>query len=90
MLQAIELKYYGPTNHRGSRIKATAQCGSRWTYWDSALSAEGNFTRAARLFAEHWGWDGHWIGGATDGGYVFVRAGSTRDGAGAFTVECND
>jgi hypothetical protein len=24
MLQAIELKYYGPTNHRGSRIKATA------------------------------------------------------------------
>ena len=86
MLQAIELKFYGPTKSRGPRIKATAQCGTRWTEWDGNQSSDGNFTRAARLFAEHWGWDGRWIGGATENGYVFVRS-SGRDGAGAFTVE---
>lgn len=28
-MQAIETKYLGPTNTRGSRIKASAQAGSK-------------------------------------------------------------
>ena len=30
MYQAIQAKYYGPTNFRGARIKVWAQAGVRW------------------------------------------------------------
>lgn len=74
-MQAIETKYYGPTNHRGSRVRAKAQVGTLWHDWDYSLSADENHTAAARALADAWGWAGEWNGGSNaDGtGYVFVN-----------------
>ena len=78
MRQAIVTKYFGPTNARGSRIKAKAQAGSVTVYWDHALNSEENHRVAAMAFVKKWGWDewknGRWEGGALpdDTGYAFV------------------
>lgn len=54
-MQAIRTKYYGPTNFRGSRIKAEAQAGSRWMEWDHALMSQpvvaGQTHEAAEVIA---------------------------------------
>lgn len=73
--QAVTTKYLGPTNHRGSRIKATAQAGSITIAWDDGLNVRDNHERAACAFLEKMEWTGTWIGGATvDGsGYTFVE-----------------
>ncbi len=79
MRQAIVTRFLGPTNHRGSRIKATADAGSVTTSWDYALGPEENHTAAAKALAVKFGWKGTWGGGGTKDGYVFVDAG-TREG----------
>lgn len=73
-MQAIETKYLGPTNTRGSRIIARAQVGRISVPWDYALSVDENLDAAARAFAAKWGWFGTWIRGArSDGkGNVYV------------------
>ena len=38
MFQAIQVKYLGPTNYRGSRYKAIAAAGSVTVGADNALS----------------------------------------------------
>ena len=75
MFQAIETKYYGPTNHRGSRIRAAAQCGKVWVSYDHGLNAQQNHAAAAKAFLLKWAWSGQWVGGAnsSQNGYVFVR-----------------
>ena len=45
--QAIETKYMGPTNTRGSRIKATAAAGSIMVPFDYQLNPDGNHKAAA-------------------------------------------
>jgi hypothetical protein len=73
MRQAITTKYLGPTNFRGSRIKATAQAGSVTVSWDDALDVVANHTKAAEALADKYGWTGRFHGGANDtDGYVFV------------------
>ncbi len=74
MRQAIETKYIGPTNFRGARVKARAQAGSITIPWDDALDVDANHDAAARAFAEKYGWQGSWYGGAkADGtGNVYV------------------
>jgi hypothetical protein len=57
MFQAITTKYLCPTNHRGARVKATAQAGSVTVSWDYALNADGNHTAAAQALAEKMGWN---------------------------------
>jgi hypothetical protein len=42
MRQAIVTKFLGPTDHRGSRIKATAEAGSITVSWDHGLGVEEN------------------------------------------------
>ncbi len=43
-------KYLGPTNHRGGRVKATAQSGRSVTVaWDHALDVGPNHEAAARV-----------------------------------------
>tara|TARA_B100000579_G_C22518705_1_gene705122 strand:+ start:101 stop:394 length:294 start_codon:yes stop_codon:yes gene_type:complete len=81
MFQAIETKYYGPTNHRGSRIRATAQCGKVWVSYDHGLNPQQNHAAAAKAFLLKWGWSGQWAGGAnaSQNGYVFVRVESNSD-----------
>jgi hypothetical protein len=85
MRQSISTRYIGPTDHRGSRVKARASGGfSRTIGWDDRLDSEANHTAAARELAARLGWAGRWVGGGSaDGqGYVFVQ----DDGDG-FTVE---
>lgn len=74
MRQAIETKFLGPTNVRGSRIKATAQAGSVTVPYDHALNSEANHTAAAVALCAKFGWKGTIMGGGkADGrGNVFV------------------
>jgi hypothetical protein len=73
--QAIQTKYIGPSNFRGSRVKASAEAGSITLHWDHALNSEENHTRAAKTFADKYGWSGNWHIGALPGrGYAFVWA----------------
>jgi hypothetical protein len=72
-MQAIETKYLGPTNHRGARIKATAQAGQITVPYDHALDFGENHIAAARAYAQRKGWLGSWVGAqAPDGRFVYV------------------
>lgn len=74
MRQAIQTKYLGPTNFRGSRVKASCQAKSIILAWDNALNSDRNHQRAASMLAHQMGWSGAWVGGALVGpGFVFVQ-----------------
>lgn len=75
MRQAITTKYLEPTDHRGARIKATAEAGTITVHWDHALDIAPNHIAAAFELAEMLGWEGEWLGGSTKDGYVFVCSG---------------
>lgn len=84
--QAIETRYLGPTNTKGSRIKATAWAGSVTLPYNSELNVDQNHRAAAMALAakcaehaEQFGgtsiWtDGTWTqgGNAKGTGYVFT------------------
>ena len=74
IFQAITTRYIGPTNHRGSRIKATATAGSVTIEYDPALNIETNHDEAAKTLADKFKWRGWWYGGGMpDGrGNVYV------------------
>lgn len=81
MRQAIVTKFLGPTNFRGSRVKATCQARSLTVAWDDAKDVDANHTQAARALADALGWledtaGRRWSleGGAMpdDTGYAFV------------------
>ena len=74
MFQAIQTKYFGPSNVRGARVKAFAHAGSLTLEWDHALNPEQNHCAVAQAFARKLGWDGVWSGGGTKDGYCFVQA----------------
>jgi hypothetical protein len=76
-MQAIQTKYIGPSNVKGSRVKAKAQAGSITLHWDDSLNSDANHTAAALALAKKLGWTyGTWHGGGMpDGsGCVFVCA----------------
>jgi len=68
MPQAIVTKYLGPSNVRGSRVKATAQAGSLTLNWDDALNAGDNHRIAAHALARKFKWSGAWVGGGLPSG----------------------
>jgi len=76
MRQAIETRYLGPTNFRGSRVVASAQAGSMTVPWDHALDVADNHAAAARALADKYGWLDrcvmHGGGNAKGDGFVFV------------------
>ena len=81
MRQGITTRYLGPTNTKGSRVKAAVRkrspLGPEMSLtdsWDYAGSIESNHTRVARLLADKLGWAGLWVGGgnATEEGYHYV------------------
>lgn len=80
--QAIVTKYIGPSDTRGSRVKAQAFAGSITLHWDDALNSEANHARAAKALADKFSWKGtyHQGGSPGDSGYCFVCA------AEAFTI----
>ena len=73
-MQAIQVKFLGPTNFRGSRYKAWAQAGSVTLSSDHALNPSGNARKAAEALATKLGWTyGELIeGGLPNGDYVFT------------------
>lgn len=73
--QAIVTRYIGPTNTRGSRVKATAAAGSVTLEWDCALNLDNNHARAAQALCDKHGWTGRYVMGGTETGYVFVYVG---------------
>ena len=78
--QAITTKHLGPTNHRGSRIKATAAAGSITVNCFPGVSDEKNHIAAAKDLATKFEWSGKWFGGEmSDGRRCFVWAGNNED-----------
>ncbi len=67
MFQAIVTKFIGPTNVRGSRVKATAAAGSVILQWDHSLNSEDNHAAAAKALANKMGWHGEWFDGGMPG-----------------------
>ena len=82
-MQAIQTKFLGPTDRRGSRYKATCEAGSLTLEGDQALGSEDNHVRVAHALITKLGWFhetdrgdtyGEWFYGGTPGGYTFVCA----------------
>lgn len=84
-MQAIITKYYGPTNTRGSRIKAKAAAGFAWHSWDHELTADENHRAAAEKLCKALGW----IPAETNA-YTTLVQGQLPDGTNVFTFipEC--
>lgn len=79
--QGITTKYLGPTNHRGSRVKATCEAGSVTVEWDHALNSSGNHAAAASALLTKLRWAGHYVGsGIGPGAYAFAYVGPSNDG----------
>ena len=78
MFQAIQTKYHGPTNSKGSRLTATAAAGRVTVPYDHALDLDDNHRAAALAFCDKFGWqtgpDGADLIGGTllDGSMVWV------------------
>ncbi|MBB3980109.1 hypothetical protein GGQ64_005356 [Rhizobium azooxidifex] len=74
MRQAIVTKFLGPTNFRGSRVKATASAGSVTVSWSHALNSQQNHDAAAKALAVKLDWKGAWFAGGMpdETGNVYV------------------
>lgn len=55
-MQAIETRWLGPTNTRGSRIVARCEAGRITVPWDYSANPETNHANAARQLAIKLGW----------------------------------
>jgi len=76
-MQAIITKFLAPTNHRDTRIKATASAGSITAPYYNKLSVEENHKKAAEMFRAKYEWTspyyGEIYGGQMpNGDYVWV------------------
>lgn len=75
-MSIIRTKYLGPTNTKGSRIKASIGPDAVTLPYDHALSGSGNHKSAAHALATKLGLEGSWArytDHATGDGYVFVN-----------------
>lgn len=86
--QAITTKYLGPTNCRGSRIKARAAAGSVTIDYPHALNHDKAHAFAASKLAERYGWHGQWFGGGlpSEDGYCFVSTDTALHPGAAFVI----
>lgn len=57
-MQAITTKFIGPTNTRGTRIKARCTAGSVTVSWDWKLDSRENHVVAAQALLEKLEWSG--------------------------------
>ena len=70
---AIETRYLGPTNTRGSRYKAFTESRRSVTiHAADTLSVHENHRAAARALCAKMGWDGDLVEGGSSRGYVYV------------------
>ena len=83
---AIETRYHGPGNVRGSRVSVRRMDDDKrpdriYVSWDHALNPEENHRAAALVWLRKHDWldaYGAWIGGHTQHGMVFVNEGRER------------
>ncbi len=77
MTSAISTKQLGPTNHRGTRIKASVAGSTDCVVipYDYALSRPANHAAAALALARTMGWPGDWAAGYSLDGWTFVKIG---------------
>ena len=70
----ISTKYFGPTNTRGARVKATCQCGSITISWDYSLNVDENHVNVMRALTNKFNleWGNEWAIGSSNEGYIFV------------------
>jgi len=93
-MQAIQTKYLGPTNHRGSRVKAACEAGSMTVSWDYALNVEENHKAAANMLKTKLGWKGSletgWLPNKQGLCHVFTEAHSLASEVLAWAAESRD
>jgi hypothetical protein len=79
-MQAILVKYYGPTNTRGTRLTARAEAGSVTLPREYGLNVDDDARRVAAALCEKFGWNADNLvgGGLPNGDRVFVFAGGSR------------
>lgn len=76
VMQAVVTKFLGPTDSRGSRIKASAFGGSVTLGWNYALDSQENHRAAAQALLAKMGWAGSYVHGVLPSGdHVFVAGG---------------
>jgi hypothetical protein len=76
-MQAIQTKYMGPTNTKGSRIKATCAAGSVTIDYPHELTGMDCHAAAAKALVYKMGWNDPQYGGLLggqlqNGDYAFV------------------
>jgi hypothetical protein len=72
-MKAIETRYFGPSNVKGSRIKAFDCDNNSVTIgYPHELSGEDCHRKAAEALCAKMKWTGELVGGSTKKGYVFV------------------
>lgn len=71
-MKTIETKYLGPTNFKGSRIRATDGDNTIFLSRDCCDSIDEAHSRTALALKAKLGWTGKMIGGHTKSGMVFV------------------
>lgn len=78
-MQAITVKYLGPTDTLGTRYKATHTGAFKSVTLpaDYSLNSDDNYLAAAKALADALGWEGDYIGGHIQDGMVFVNAAPT-------------
>lgn len=73
-MQTIQVKYLGPTNTRGSRLKAFCYGGSITKPIDNARTIDHNAKIVAFELASQLKWSGAYVGGTLpNGDRVFVN-----------------
>lgn len=73
--QAIQTKYHGPTDARGSRVSARCEAGRITVPWDHALNSCQNHESACLALLQKLQWSGTYVGGCLpDGSYVWTDA----------------
>jgi hypothetical protein len=72
--QAIQTKFCGPTNARGSRVKVWCMARSKYFPWDHEKNPCENHHAAAIALALElkWNTEGHGFGALPGGGYALV------------------
>jgi hypothetical protein len=80
-MQAIQTKYIGPSNTKGSRISVTAMGNKNRIYvpYDHEHDEHKMHEVAMKKFLDKYDWPkGKWAQGGTENGYVFVHVASKR------------
>lgn len=78
----IRCKFYGPTTHRGDRIKvqrfdALPDPNRVTVAWDHSLGLVGNYVAAVQAYLDRAGWSGSWVVSTVTDGAVALYVPST-------------